>query len=260
MTSSTHYFFVEIDSFPKRRRVKFISHSVYKENYIIYYKIKTLSPVHVGSGLFKVYNNRLLSVNAHSIQGKLIIPGSTMKGVIAHYHLAVIRNTAKTSSLFGYPGYMSRICFEDVKPDRTNISAKIVDVDMSWQPRKKPPKQNMIKLYRPSLKKTKGKTVQYLECIPEDTIMSSRIIIINSSLEEVTEVLLSMGYAYNGIILIGYGKPKGLGKVRVEDVKVECSTSPSFSLTDKTKEVLSSIEESKKEYKDNIREVFEINV
>lgn len=260
MSTSSYYYFVKIDSPPRRKRVKAAPHSVYREVYIIHYRIRTLSPVHVGSGIFKVYNGRPISINARDIDGKLIIPASTMKGVIAHYYLALIGSTEKTSGLFGYPGYMSRIFFEDVKPSETEVVPVVVEVGASWKPARRPEKPSIVKLYQPNLKKIKEKVVQYLECIPENTVIGSKITIVNSFLDEIAEVLLSMGYTYNGIILIGYGKPRGLGKTIIEDVRIEYFTPPFSSSMDKTEEVLQKIETLKIEYRERIKEVFKIDV
>lgn len=256
MSTSNHYFFIEIDSPPRRKVIELVDHSTYREIYSIHYMIRTITPVHVGSGVFKIYNNRPLSVNTRDSEGRLVIPGSTMKGVVAHYHLAVIGEVNKTASLFGSPGYMSRIFFEDVKLIRAEKPWVIIDVGASWRPRKKPEKPNMIKLYRPDLKRVKEETVQYLECIPKDSMMSSKIVIVNSSINEVAEVLLSM----DGLMLVGYGKPKGLGKIKIEKVEIKLFSPPSFSPVNRTKEVLQRVGKLKEKYRERVEEVFKVDV
>jgi len=234
------------------------SHELIENIGILKLTLKTITSVHVGSGDFSIHENLPLSLNVKNAKGVPIIPGSTLKGVTAHYHLAVYRKQEKTSSLFGFPGYMSRALFEDAVPEA--IKELVYEkVGPSWRPRRSLP--SSIKIYKPDLPRENDKSILVLECIPSNTILTTKIIVVNTSEKELAEILLALGYPIGGTILLGYGKPKGLGKIRILKATTEMAVGAMIAKGAAEQiDLTSYLEELKDKYKSTLKEVFELEL
>jgi len=234
------------------------SHSHIKTIGILKIALKTITSVHVGSGDFSTYKNLPLSLNAKNSDGELIIPGSTLKGVTSHYHLAVYGKQEKTSGLFGFSGYMSRALFKDAIPEAP-FEPVYEKVGPSWRPRIR--KLGFIKVYRTDIPRSNSTPVLALECIPSNTILTTEIIVVNTSEEELAEILLALGYSIDGIILLGYGKPKGLGKIKIIQAVAKIATGTNIIRGEmKCIDLKRELEELKAKYKLRLKEVFNVEL
>ncbi|MEM4581539.1 MAG: RAMP superfamily CRISPR-associated protein [Candidatus Korarchaeum sp.] len=212
------YKFVYVGETKRQKNRRYEKHSSIREVHRIGISLITESPVHVGSGRAQPHSDGPLMLNTRSREGELIIPGSTLKGVVSHYYLALTADIESTSNLFGFPGYMSRALFSDSLPVEC-VKPDIVEVVPSWKP--KMFKRRHIKIYRSDMGLEMGRGI-FLECIPKGTTLRSEVLIINPIEGETAKLLLAMGYVPGNVkvFLLGFGKPKGLGKVRVKEVKI----------------------------------------
>ncbi len=246
------YKFIKVDGVKRGTRNK-VPHSSLREAHKIRASIRTESPVHVGSGEIELYEGLPLFLNARR-DDKLLIPGSTLKGVISHYYLAITGSISSTSILFGFPGYMSRALFSDSFPEG-QIEPQILSVGPSWQPRRR--EFGKIKIYRSDIEFKEETKQYYLECIPKGAILHTDITVLNPLKMETAKLILAMGYNPQEpkILLLGFGKPKGLGKIRISDLKV-------FSLDslgrerEITEEIMKDVNNAFQELKDRFLEVF----
>jgi hypothetical protein len=249
------YKFIKVDGVRRGTR-NYIPHSYLREAHRIRASIRTESPVHVGSGEIELHEDLPMLLNA-KCDGKLLIPGSTLKGVISHYYLAITGDISSTSSLFGFPGYMSRALFSDSSPEG-QIEPQILSVGPSWQPKRR--EYGKIKIYRNDIEYIEFKEEKkqyYLECIPEGVILHVDITVLNPIKMETAKIILAMGYNPQEpkILLLGFGKPKGLGKIRVSELKV-------FSLDvlgrerEITGEIMKDVGNAFQELKNRFLEVF----
>ena len=216
------------------------------------------APVHVGSGDLSIRENLPLSLNVKDANGTLIVPGSTLKGLTAHYYLAVYGRQEKTSSLFGFHGYMSRVLFKDAKPT-TYVKPMYERVGASWRPRTRAPRS--IKMYKLNLPRSNDKPVLVLECIPSGTELTTEIIVVNTRENELAEILLALGYTIGGTLLLGYGKPKGLGKVKVIEAEARIAIGAEIIMgVIKQVDLREHLEKLRKDYKSRLKEVFEVEL
>ncbi len=241
----------------------FSHHSILREAHIIETKLRIPegSRVHVGSGIATIHGGRVLLLNIKSA-GRYVIPGSTLKGAVAHYFLAISNDIYEASSLFGWAtsrsSYMSRILFEDSPADR---NPEPWGVSPSWRPRVR---RRGIKLYRVDSKLEKTPDpVQYVEAFTPGTTFDTRVIITNPdlSIRETEKVLLSMGILPEETrpFLLGFGKPKGMGKVMVsrESLRV-WKIDPLGEREDLTSEILEKIETKDAEINEALKRAMEV--
>lgn len=260
MKMSSYYKFIKVNTTKRIISAKWRSHRYLSDIFKIKANLTTLTSLHVGSGEFSVYENLPLSKNIRDNEGRLIIPGSTLKGVVATYHLAIFNDPAETSSLFGYSirkrgSYMSRVFFEDAKPV-SSTNPKIIAVDPSWPPHRY--EENHLKIYKVTIEYKESDTpVKYLECIPEGVKLETEIILVNGDKEEAAQIAVSLGYIPGSerTILIGYGKNKGLGKIRTEKLSITKMTFP--ILREEEIDIGDTIKALSEQYAERIEEVFD---
>ena len=233
-----------------------IAHSTVWRSSIIKFTLRVAegSMLHVGSGMVAVHKGRPLILHSKTVRG-YVIPGSTLKGAVAHYFTALYRDIRKTSSLFGWPGYMSRALFSDTVTDTRPLPW---GVDPSWRPKHGNP--SSVKLYDTNIPlRTVRNPVQYVEAFPPGTEFKGEIVLINPVKEETAELLLAMGFTSKGShhFLLGFGRPKGMGKVMVAPSSVKVTLlDPLGDGREITEEVLSTVEKLHNKYKDKFEEVF----
>ncbi|RLG82668.1 MAG: hypothetical protein DRO40_07055 [Thermoprotei archaeon] len=253
---SNYYKFISVDQTSRIKMLNYEGHDKLGECYQIYLELSTITPTHIGSGDLQIDESGLpLSLNARDSKGNLIIPGSSFKGVIAHYHLAIFRQQKLTSSLFGFPGYMSRVLVDDIRP-KSYIEPKKIFVDASWTPRKSEP--GKIKIYVSKIRYIKSKYALVLECIPEGTDMNAEVTILNANEDELAQILLALGVAPNTTetFLIGFGKPKGLGKMKVKNFSIRRIYNDLKIKKVNRDTIYSKLEGLFKKYEDNFNEVY----
>jgi len=253
---SQHYFWIPVTGGVRRREViNPPDHSTLWRSHIMKFTLEVCenSMVHVGSGRFSIHNGRPLSLNVR-ISGHPVIPGSTLKGAVSHYYMAVVGDNAKASKLFGWAGYMSRIFFSDAKADRDPVCW---GVDPSWEPRRR---DRGVKLYRTDIPlRTVDDPVQYVEAFPPGTRFETQAVIINADRNEIPEILLALGVTPAGAhsLLLGFGRPKGMGKVIVVLNKLRISEVDQLgSEKEVTQEAMSLLEGAYGHYKTRFKEVF----
>jgi CRISPR/Cas system CSM-associated protein Csm3 (group 7 of RAMP superfamily) len=255
--SSNTYKFIQVNGIKRRMVRGYIPHSSFREAHRIQVFLRTESPVHVGSGEIGLYENLPLLLNAR-LDGKLAIPGSTLKGVISHYYLALTGDISSTSSLFGFAHkrarYMSRALFSDSLPE-SPVEPKIIGIGPSWQPVRR--KMGKIKLYRNDIEFKEEKKQYYLECIPQGTVLKADIVVFNPVKMETAKLILSMGHTSHDskIFLLGFGKPRGLGKIRVSNLRV-LSVDSLGKEKEITNEVMNDVDRTFQEVKGRFSEVF----
>jgi len=227
-----HYYFVYVGGKIKRITPtitsilnKGIQHSILSNFFEINVEFETKLPVHVGTGeidcSFEEKRNQCYCVRKHvKKNGYLIIPGSTVKGVLSTYFLALFKDNYEVSFLFGAPGYQSRVIVEDFISESKPV---IEESPKQWKPHRYKP--GSIKLYKPVDKYHDHEKILCLECIPKDATIKGKIIVLNSNEEEVAKIILALGYmpkeekehSYQmGYLMIGYGKGKGFGKIMLK--------------------------------------------
>ena len=226
-------------------------------------------PVHVGTGeiecSFREEYDHCYCVRKHFRKnGYLMIPGSTIKGVLSTYFLALFKDIYQVSILFGAPGYQSRVIVDDFVSESKN-RAVYRRSPRQWRPRRGVP--GSIKLYKPLNRYGDLEEILCLECIPEDTRVKGKITVLNSSDEEVAKIVLTLGYTPAshtsqshsvGYLMIGYGKGKGFGKVRLVSLNIVKYSSQDYfaSGTNVTDDVIGKAESLFAKIKNAWNEVF----
>jgi len=256
--SSSHYFFVKVVGTSRVPVSNVPRHSQLSSVIRVTLTLKTLSHLHVGSGQFGIYRGKPYSLHVRGLNGQPIIPGSTLKGVASHYHLALFGDNAKTSSLFGWASgrrqsFMSRVLFGDARPVGS-VATQPLPVARSWTPKHWEP--GHVKLYSHRLSYAEPKEDEvaiYVEAIPPDTRLEAELVLLNCTPTEAAELLLALGYHH--FVLVGYGKDKGLGKLRIERTDARAVTPP--DTTEKPLDIAGDIEKPVSSYGSRLREVFE---
>jgi CRISPR/Cas system CSM-associated protein Csm3 (group 7 of RAMP superfamily) len=178
-----------------------------------------------------------LTVLSYKLGNNLALSGSSLKGAIRAHFLAVYGDPMLTADLFGFShgeSAESRVFFSDAISRDTR--PKYVSIGREWKPHKSCEKGG-IKFYIPEYRKDiniqdllkKGYTC--LETIPAGTKLEGRLIMTNSTIEELTKVLAVMsphqeGTRENCGFRIGRAKPFGIGRVKLLDFKVEEKPNP----------------------------------
>ncbi len=248
---------IRVSGGTRRRRVPNPTvHSTVWRSSVIRFTLRVAdgSMLHVGSGMVSVHNGRPLILHSRSAKG-YVIPGSTLKGAVAHYFTALYRDIGKTSSLFGWPGYMSRALFSDAVTD-SNPSPW--GVDPSWKPRIG--ERSSIKLYDANIRlREVEEPVQYVEAFSPGTEFRGEVVLINPGKNETAELLLAMGVTPEGShhFLLGFGRPKGMGKVEIVPSSVRVTLLDPLGIgKEVTGEALSAIGNLHSKYRNNFEEVF----
>jgi CRISPR/Cas system CMR subunit Cmr4 (Cas7 group RAMP superfamily) len=150
---------------------------------------------------------------------KLVIPGSSFKGVVSTNFLALSGSIEATSNLFGATkkqAVISKAFFSDLIPV-VDVQPVEAEVQRQWLPRRT--RRNHVKVYVRKAPKTQK--AGYIECIPKGTILIGEIVGLNLKRFEVGGILTSLGYGFERVrFKIGYGKPQGFGQMELLDVDV----------------------------------------
>ncbi|ARM74594.1 RAMP superfamily CRISPR-associated protein [Acidianus manzaensis] len=160
------------------------------------------------------FANKKLTYLGYKKDGKPALMGSSIKGAVRAYALMLLP-PYQVGDIFGMNGLESRIYFEDAVVTR-NVSYKEEKLGRQWLPRI--PCQG-IKVY--TLRSPSPTTENiYFETIPKEEELKTRIILINSNEDEVSEIIACLGATSYGI-KIGRGKDRGFGIIKVKDFEVK---------------------------------------
>lgn len=188
----------------------------------------TVSEVCVGTGN-KRYHDGIVLETASNPSGDLIIPGSTLKGVVSSNFLALTGSIERTSEIFGTAESgkerkgkitvgpaISRVFFSDAVA-RKGTKRTMREIYRSWKPTRR--RKRHVKTYIGLA----PKTTKYglAESIPPQASLSTALIGINLCDDEIGGLLMSLGMSINArnetaILRIGWGKPQGMGQVRLK--------------------------------------------
>lgn len=201
----------------------------------VHFELVTLQPIHIGSGKFRERNGELY-MEFYNHNGKPIIPGSSIKGVI-HHHLITLIGEDNTAVLFGvinksrklghgkkstegrFPKSKSQasfVLFSDGKPvGNVNILGK--RMPERWSPKKNPPYDCNVKYYKGNVSPESPKK-EKIEVVPEDSKFNFRMSFRNLEDKEIGAILTAMGLheSYRHGIKIGGGKGYGLGLIWID--------------------------------------------
>lgn len=229
-----YYEFIPVDD-TRRRAIpkdKFTPRDYIKHIHTFNLQFITESPLCIGSGE-KGYREKVILKHLKNAYGEMVVPGSSLKGMISTNFLTLSGSDSLTSNLFGtsqtgrgrFQGpAISRIFFSDAIPN-DSIAPQMAKIQESWPPRSR--KSRHVKIYTSQAPDTSEYGVA--ECIPKGTALSTRIV--GNSLNEIElgGILMSLGLVPNrdtpsGILRMGYGKPQGLGMIRINPQESQIST------------------------------------
>lgn len=184
------------------------------------------------------YNRDNLTILSYKLGNKLALSGSSLKGAIRAHFLAVYGDPMLTADLFGFSlgeSAESRVLFSDAIA--IDARPKYVSIGREWKPHKYC-NSGGIKFYIPEYRRDINiedllirRDYTCLETIPARTKLEGRLIMTNSTIEELTKVLAVMspdqgGTCENCGFRIGRAKPFGIGRVKLLNFKVEEKSSP----------------------------------
>lgn len=187
-----------------------------------------LTPLHVGSGLFRLASGQVVKEVVRQ-DGRLIIPGSSLKGVFRSIAeaislscvsktsqslpLAALKECKKPDSLcicchlFGGLGYLGRVRFNDTAPaDRPH---EIHNVPTLWAPRQRQQGRKFYKHGRPVMGK------EPFEVLSHGTHFNFRIDVESLTKDEMCLLLTAVGIIGDLKPKLGGGKPRCLGSAEV---------------------------------------------
>lgn len=186
-----------------------------------------LTPLHVGSGLFRLANGKVVKEAIR--QGEqLIIPGSSLKGVFRSIAEAIslscvsktrqnisfsyrecrdINQLCVSCRLFGGLGYFGRVRFHDTNPeDRPNEIHKAPPL---WVPKRGKEGRKFYSHGQPATGQ------EPIEVLPVGTQFDFRVDLESLTRDEMCLLLTSMGIIGGLTPKLGGGKPRCLGSGRV---------------------------------------------
>ncbi|MEM4735818.1 MAG: hypothetical protein QXS20_08910 [Candidatus Thorarchaeota archaeon] len=194
----------------------------------------TLTETSVGSGE-KGYDDedqKLILRALRNSSGRIIIPGSSMKGVVSTNYLILTGSCKETSECFGtsaqgwidrkneknssYGPAVSKVLFSDLVPTEENDDRR--EIQRAWPP--PPGKNGHVKIYTGIAPPTTA--YGDIECLPKGVLLSTTIVGTELSSYELGGLLMSLGcfpkddMMVAGIMKVGYGKPQGLGRIRLD--------------------------------------------
>lgn len=222
--------FAWVEDFPAPERSRPHGHDRWRGDYTgaLYCTLTLLTPLHVGSGLFRLANGQVVKELVRQNE-RLIIPGSSLKGVFRSIAEAISRScVSKTRQrlpsndlkecydpeklctccrLFGGLGYLGRVRFNDTAPvDRLH---EIHNVPPLWSPR---PARQGRKFYKHG-QPVAGK--EPLEVLPASTQFNFRVDVESLAKDEMCLLLTAMGVIGDLNPKLGGGKPRCLGSAKV---------------------------------------------
>jgi hypothetical protein len=229
----TYYEFIPVES-TRRFVINPDNRLTSKERNFFLFKpeFRTTTKVHVGSGMKRVGNDAVVTLlHYRNGLGKLTIPGSSFKGAVSTNFLALSGSIEDTSNLFGATkkqAVISKVFFSDLAPVE-DVDSVEVEVQRQWLPRRS--RRNCIKVYIRKAPKTQK--AGYIECIPNNTILTGEVVGYNLKPFEVGGILASLSYGFKGArFKIGYGKPQGFGQMELVSVDVHRVMVDGFTLED----------------------------
>lgn len=208
-----------------------VKHSdIYKDPKLFYGTligyIKTLKPLCFTQNLFKFQNEKptyLLQREA----GKIVLPGSQLKGAIKTYMQAlsesydeeIEKNPTKiksdpVNSITGRGKYASRLLFNDIIIDEKKVKTEIIDGKQQWS-QKHDNRYPSIRLYSHNDHEDLDHKVLF-EVLPTKTYLDFEILIKGLTKVEMGLLFLAMGIVpkYRFDLKIGRGKNLDMGSVR----------------------------------------------
>jgi len=160
--------------------------------------------------------------------GRIIIPGTSVKGVVRSYAEALSpsceagrcsgNNLCICCAIFGTLGFQGRITFLDAEPQNPEgIATQILCVEARWQPRLDHPNRRKFYIHDDYRKwVAKPSDGERLETVNEGTKFTCDIHFQNVQKQEIGLLLLAMGLAPGRQfdLKMGGGKNRGLGSVQ----------------------------------------------
>jgi len=183
--------------------------------------LTAIEPLHIGSGLIVRKNGQLAQALQRLRHGRIVIPGSSIKGVIKHY-MRIYLTEDVINKIFGPADGASKCQFSDAVPISEEIKTEIRNIKERYGPRLCPQViKEGIKFYFNSSEVTSGKPLrdgETLEIIPANSKFKFEINFRNMSEEELGALFLSMGMEKDNEhgLKIGGAKSQGLGLVKFE--------------------------------------------
>lgn len=222
-------------------------------------ELETLSPLHIGSGLFTLADGEVRKEFARS-GGKVIIPGSSLKGTFRSIAEAISEScVSKTKSeirrslpggvrqecsdasnvcvccrIFGAMGYIGRVGFSDAILEDGTLGRYSAPALHSPRPDAKNYRERGSNLYKGRKFYYHGQLAQRNE--PWEVIEAGATLRFSVDMENLTSselclLLTSMGIIGRLIPKLGGGKPVCLGSVKVSLVKCELRNNLRYSFT-----------------------------
>jgi len=195
--------------------------------------IEAKTPLYVGTGGYELDNNGIyLPFTCRGDQ--LIIPGSTIKGVVRSYAEALSfsceggkckgENLCQCCSLFGSKNFSGRLLFTDTEPvDPKTVNLKIYNITPRWGGKNKD--YGGRRFYPHSYQypnrsveeKWLARDGERIEAVKQDTKFKFDLHFHNLSESELGLLILGMGMAdgYEFELKMGGAKNRGLGSVKL---------------------------------------------
>ena len=229
------YFFVD---YPERKKYDTAGKTLYSGSMDLVFTCGT--DIHIGSGYrdFTANNKKILVQEVMRMNGKPVIPGSSLKGVVRGIAQAVskscnpdwkckkvIEDRCITCDMFGTMGFGSKVVFSDFVPEK-EIKTVEKELNVQFGPQKNKDGKKGYKFYQTVENRYDGAQKTQAELVPAGSEFSGRIFFNRLTEEELC--LLTYSLSLNtakeeGINLkIGGFKNEGLGEIkgRCTDFKV----------------------------------------
>ena len=213
---------------------------------IIPITIRTLTPMHIFSGRHSIDENKNIFKSFIRINDKIVIPGTSLKGVIRSIAEAVsyscysatkeinVRNLPTktyhdkkekciTCDMFGSLGFKSKIQFNDCYPVEETIQTEILGMPSSDGPQpnsqhyfNKEGKYKGRKFYKHGILGIQQKGYILHECVLENAEFQGEIRFKGLTEEQVRLLCFSLGLSGDIQPKIGYGKGYFYGSISIE--------------------------------------------
>lgn len=233
--------------------------------------LKAVKPLFVGSGEYE-FDNQCIYLPFTRRAGKLIIPGSSLKGFIRSYTEALSPSCfggecqegrlCPCCGIFGAKDYMGRVSFLDAQPSG-EYSTEIVEIKIRWG-RSNRDRGGRRLYYHGDVWEAEKDTGERVEVVPSETQFHFNLLFKNLAEWELGLLILAMGISpkYRFDLKMGGGKNRGLGSIRFELSEIQARQSKdsfsSFHIQTKSCQVDKLIESYFKkfpQYKDDIEQL-----
>jgi CRISPR/Cas system CSM-associated protein Csm3 (group 7 of RAMP superfamily) len=159
-------------------------------------RMTAIEPVHVGSGLIEIKENELVEGIQKLRNGKVVIPGSSIKGVVRHY-MGIYVSERVINNIFGSTQRASKVQFSDAVPV-SQIKTEKKYIKERYGPKNSPKElgEEAIKFYfnpeenQSSYEKKQG---EIIEIVPKGSTFKFEINFKNMNEEELGVLFLAMG-------------------------------------------------------------------